>query len=756
MKKQDKFFVKMLFLTTVLVVVVISVISFAVYSYSSRKIKTSMSDVSIKLLNQIESFADTYVFRSAEIFVAQNFMSINGDSDISKIYGNQPLEKSFLYRYYTELSAIVSEENFIKSVHIYVPHRSMIISSDTICYLDDGNRTTEFIQEKKPLFERANRGEKWIATYRNTNSENVMTLLVSYSPYNEKTPLGIIAIDILEESIQSAFSDISRDISANIAILDEKGNMVSNSDKSLLYKDVSNENYVQKILESDSQSGYFISSIDGREQFVSYIKSGYNSWIYLSTQEIGTVFGANRFLLVFTLVFSFLAILLGFFGSYLLSNNYYLSIRNIVELVAGGVDDSRTNDIYEFLKNSVYGMSNDIKKYHKLKTDIVPAAKNNLAFNLTHNLEIDSEYLNQQYEILGIEKDTFTAFAVCNCRINSIENKTGAYFEYGLVEYLYSLSDQERMFLCCGGGIQPVTIVVCAKNRNAMRLSEIVERVQQTFSELKLDDYTIFVSEIVDSIHDLAKSYANLNAMGKYSFILNDAQILKYRELAKRETSSARLEHETLFAALSKSMDAENVNETLMCISEMMTTLKLGSFSYDYIQEFLLSLIEFVLSYMKENQIDMDDIGLDKEALYQEYRAAHTVDSIMGFIQSLCANIVYRNSGATRENEISKKVISFVKELPDTEMKKVTLMFVADKLFLSQAYISRTFRSETGVKFLDWLTNEKLERSARILKNRSIKIKEVCEMMGYSNSNYFIRKFKEKYGVTPKQYQSKA
>ena len=133
MKKQDKFFVKMLFLTTVLVVTIIAVLSFSVYSYSSRKIKSSLSDVSVELLNQIESFADTYIFRNAEIFVAQNFMSINDDSDISKIYGEERLKESFLYKYYTELSETVSKQNFIKSVHIYVPHRSMIISSDTIC-----------------------------------------------------------------------------------------------------------------------------------------------------------------------------------------------------------------------------------------------------------------------------------------------------------------------------------------------------------------------------------------------------------------------------------------------------------------------------------------------------------------------------------------------------------------------------------------------------------------------------------------------
>ena len=136
-----------------------------------------------------------------------------------------------------------------------------------------------------------------------------------------------------------------------------------------------------------------------------------------------------------------------------------------------------------------------------------------------------------------------------------------------------------------------------------------------------------------------------------------------------------------------------------------------------------------------------------------KYKNAKNIDSIMGFIQNICVKIVCMDDENNKEEEISNKVISFVKALPDSEMRDVTLMYVAERLFLSQAYISRTFKNETGERFIDWLTNEKLERCAEILKNKSIKIKDVCDMMGYSNSNYFIRKFKEKYGITPKQYQ---
>ena len=86
-------------------------------------------------------------------------------------------------------------------------------------------------------------------------------------------------------------------------------------------------------------------------------------------------------------------------------------------------------------------------------------------------------------------------------------------------------------------------------------------------------------------------------------------------------------------------------------------------------------------------------------------------------------------------------------------MKNVTLSYVSDRLFLSQSYVSRVFKAETGVNFIDYLSEEKLVRSARMLTERNMKIKDICEVIGYSNSNYYIRKFKEKYGVTPKQYQ---
>jgi len=756
MKKKDKFFLKMFLLITVLVITVITVFACSIYSYSSKKTKESIANVSIKLVSQIESFVDSYVFQSAEVFASKHFITISDDMNISRIYGKGRLEQGFIYQYFKELEKTVSSENFIRGVHLYIPHRNMIISSDGICYLDDDDKPTLFETEKKHVFEQVLKyNKKWIPTYKNSNSENVITMIIRYSPHNESIPTAVIAVDILEENVQMIFSKFSKNDFSSFAILDENGKMISNSDKTLLFDNALNESYIQKILEINSLSGYFVANINGSDSLVSYVKSDYNSWMYLSIQDIGVISESNRLLLVFTLFVSFLTVLIGFIGAYFVSNNYYFSLRNIVALVSNGHNDFEQSDVYTFLKNSIYGMSDDLKKYHKLKTDVIPIAKNNLAYSFTHDANLDFENICRQYEIIGIDKDSFNVFAVCKCQFNNTGNDDNAYFEYGFIEYMYSLNSENRSFLCFGGGIQPVTVVICAKSHEDLNLPEFTEKLKQTFYELKINDYVIFISEAVSSIYDISELYSKLTLMEKYSFILSGRQVFGYNDYISREHSNKRLEHEKLFKNLSENLDAKNIDNTVMCVSDMITTLKRESFSYDYVQDFLLQLIGYIFEYMKRKEMDLSKTGIDSEAVYQEYRTAQSIDNIMGVIQEVCVKIVCCHDENIKENEISKKVISFVKELPDTEMKNVNLMFVADKMLLSTAYISRNFKSETGKKFLDWLTDEKLERSARILKDRRIKIKDICDMMGYSNSNYFIRKFKEKYGITPKQYQAK-
>ena len=86
----------------------------------------------------------------------------------------------------------------------------------------------------------------------------------------------------------------------------------------------------------------------------------------------------------------------------------------------------------------------------------------------------------------------------------------------------------------------------------------------------------------------------------------------------------------------------------------------------------------------------------------------------------------------------------------------ISLELLADTFLLSSSHLSRRFKDETGVNYTDFVNNAKLARAADQLVNTAKHIDEIAEETGFNSSAYFIKKFREKYGVTPKKYRMDA
>lgn len=737
-----------------LVILLVTIVAGSVYTYSSKKLKSGMADMNIKQLSQIEVFADTYVFKNAEIFAAQNFMLFQKGGDTDKLYGNEKLNSRFFYSYYKNLEALVESDQFIDSVHIYLPHRKMLVSSNGISYFNDTSRYTGFASEKKEIFERALVGERWISTYKNSNGKNVITFVVKYSPGLDVIPKAMIAIDINEESIQTAFSNMGRDDDINIAIIDESGRMISNSDKALLYSDISEKRYIKRILQNRDDSGWFVSRINGNKKLVSFFKSEYNNWNYISIKNIDAIFSANKVIWGFTVMIFILALITGLIGVYFVSKSYYMPIHNLATFVGALTGrESAGKNAYSVLSGAISQMDDDIKRYKKFTEDILPIVKNNFAYEILHNGNISKEYLEKQYMIIDIPKDS-RAFTVIEFLFDNSESDFSPYFEYSLTEYLNSLNSESRVVLCLSRA-SAVTAVICAADAGRLGVTDLLSDIQKLFDRDNDINLRVYVGETADDIKQISDMYKRILAMKKYSFVYSGFYILYLKEVEARERSDLKIDRTRVFKNLKLCIDNGEEQKMLSVLSEVLGRFKNEAFSYDYIRGFLMHLMDFISDLIKERNIEAEEILKEKDMLYEAYKSNGTLDQIMGFVQDICMSIIYENKSYPKDYEISKKVKEFIDALPNEEMKNVTLLYIADKMMLSQAYISRMFKNETGEKFINYLTSKKLERCAELLSDRHMKVKDVCDIMGYSNSNYFIKKFREKYGVTPKQYQFK-
>ncbi|WP_166239032.1 helix-turn-helix domain-containing protein [Paenibacillus turpanensis] len=91
---------------------------------------------------------------------------------------------------------------------------------------------------------------------------------------------------------------------------------------------------------------------------------------------------------------------------------------------------------------------------------------------------------------------------------------------------------------------------------------------------------------------------------------------------------------------------------------------------------------------------------------------------------------------------ISEKFIS-----PDLSLESC-----ADQFGTSPYTLSRAFKQMTGVNFIDYVTNLRIERAKELLRETDKKINEIAESVSYQHT-YFNRIFKKYEGVTPSQYR---
>ena len=97
---------------------------------------------------------------------------------------------------------------------------------------------------------------------------------------------------------------------------------------------------------------------------------------------------------------------------------------------------------------------------------------------------------------------------------------------------------------------------------------------------------------------------------------------------------------------------------------------------------------------------------------------------------------------------IGRYVVTHVDEAP-------TLDSVAHDLYLNKCYASHIFKRETGLSFVAFLTEVKMDRAAVLLRDPQRKISEIAAILGYNDGEYFSRCFKRLRGETPSDYRKR-
>lgn len=116
----------------------------------------------------------------------------------------------------------------------------------------------------------------------------------------------------------------------------------------------------------------------------------------------------------------------------------------------------------------------------------------------------------------------------------------------------------------------------------------------------------------------------------------------------------------------------------------------------------------------------------------------------------------YMNRMETGENSYEQVLLLRVLHYIETRYRDGEMAELCETFGYDMYWLSRAVKRITGKTYKEILQAKRMRRAVYLLENSRMSVAEISLAVGYRNTSYFHRMFREYYGVSPKQYRDKS
>jgi AraC-like DNA-binding protein len=169
---------------------------------------------------------------------------------------------------------------------------------------------------------------------------------------------------------------------------------------------------------------------------------------------------------------------------------------------------------------------------------------------------------------------------------------------------------------------------------------------------------------------------------------------------------------------------------------ELTTYKSVYAFEYDkFIKRFVDSLVD-ISKLSKTVQSKLAEVKFEEIMLYLTGKYGTYI------LRALTVN----NDNITQ---------NFTRTVESNQLKKLTLKQLAFLCNMSISTFKREFEKHYSESPIKWFQNKRLEHAHYLLNQEQKKSSEIYFEIGYENLSSFIKAYKSKYNITPKQHQTR-
>lgn len=728
-------------------------------------IEKDAKDARIFMLKQSSTIIDNYLKDLDKTVVS---MSLNSKLK-TLMYMNQPEYGSsdvyYLSLTQKELKTFSSSSTFESDIYIFLNQGDLVLTRAEVNYgiqeffvnnFTDYNISYEMWKQKilDTIHNREINPEDTLIYKENSDQKS------KYLTYVQTLPLdspninqGSIVVLINAYGIDKLLKDVDESKTGYTYILDKHGKVItgiSNNDK---------ESFPDIPIDPNISTGFTFKKIDGVEMAVTYIKSSYNNWTYVTALPTKVFLDQAIYIKKVILAIVVITLLLG------VGISIYLTRRNIRpiqetmltlrKVFKGELGNGRNE--YDFLKNGVTKLVNTHDEMKKSMENQELIMRSTFISRLMHGEISDQreiELLSDHLEINLRGKKHAAVIIVLN-RFSNIVNRE-VLIEQDINRVIIDNVISKHVGDNCYTYILDPDQITLLLNYDTDDDKECEKITETILVNVKNELQVIFnininfgVGNLYEKVADINLSFSEAkNTLTFFNEVNTDNSIIWYKHM-KKETSGYfyPLEIELQLINMAKTGNKNDIDRIMNNI-----------YNENFIHRSLTTYMEYNLFFDMRGTIikTNGEIGskLDlKEVLSSNYSTKDVkeiFDTMKNAYHSICNEV--SNKKKSHNNQLLQKLVEYIQS--NYFSSDVCACSIASQFNISESYFSQFFKEQMGETFSDYLEKMRINRACELLTEKSMSVEDTARLVGYNSAYTFRRAFKRVTGVLPTAYRS--
>ncbi|MCM3175168.1 AraC family transcriptional regulator [Paenibacillus sp. MER 99-2] len=592
-------------------------------------------------------------------------------------------------------------------------------------------------------------------------------VLVHKIPGESVKPFGALIITLDNSKIASLLKTLTPYDEGLTFLMDAEGNTLITGNTDAGAKDSAFEQQLKDAVALHKDSHSFLFKYEDQTYSVS---SGSLSridadWTYVSAAPLTSVTSPVKLVSKIIVMASIGSLVLGLLLSWFASRRIYSPVARMVHLLTPGRNEASTDvklDEFQLLEQHWNELTSDRLTAHRQLQEQLPHLRDSFVLQLVqgHLNAYNEQDLRRRMTNLGFEvegqqflllqmyfighvtlrerfgsRDTgLITFAA----VNIIEEVAKGYFSQVSVMNFHDLSSAMLIIAPEKDSLKPQALLW------GEELMEVIHRT------LKMQ-VTVVVSRPAATLQELPGLFVEMEQAVVYRSVEVGSQILDLDDeqcfsQVEGATYPLGLERDFIQALrLGKRDEAERGME------QFLTEVTRTDSTEFQVQQMMLQLLGSIQHVMLQTGV----IPYQLFGGCNMYERLSSIREPAQMMQWMKEKVIrpYMQEIELRSQEPLKQVVERTMQyIDDNYSNDISLEACADLEQMTPYALSKAFKQISGMNFIDYLTQVRMENAKKLLRETSMRINDVASAVGYQHS-YFNRIFKKQEGSTPSQYR---